>query len=284
VTQDKVLFGHSYDIVATAALRLIAHTLMPTHIIPASHLQAPRWKKFIEFGLKHRNSEVQEAAAEAMGSVSRLQDCTEDVKRLIRELASSSPVIQQSLGRFLGALRYDVHPLCIEENLDTLLECVTPVKRFSIEAQVTCYQAMSRLVLTVRSCLRERITGIRFRSMFRTMINGLSNYTNDERGDVGSWIRVACIKGLSSISVGLLTSPLITSDIFDYLSPELYQMAIAGILKQGVERLDNVRQIAGECFITLLKLRLPACYEAAGWTLPGSDTFQDLLLRTWKLE
>ena len=79
--QDKMLFGHSYDIVTAAALHLIAKTLTPTQIMLTSDSQAPRWKKIIEFGLKHRNPNVQEAAAKAMGKVSQLQDCTQDVKR-----------------------------------------------------------------------------------------------------------------------------------------------------------------------------------------------------------
>ena len=80
----------------------------------------------------------------------------------------------------------------------------------------------------------------------------LEDYTVNERGDVGSWVRVACIKGLCNIIQALLFDAefLTTKDmhvsISDYLSVEDYHKAIAGILKQGVERLDNVRQCAGE--------------------------------------
>ena len=111
------------------------------------------------------------------------------------------------------------------------------------------------------------------------MLAGLKDYSNDARGDVGSWIRITCIRGLSSVSETLLTSTAIVQDLMDYLPPDLYRAAIAGILKQGLERLDNVRQVAGECFITLLKLPLPTCSQAERWRLPGNDLFRDQLLR-----
>jgi hypothetical protein len=60
-----------------------------------------------------------------------------DLATLIQELVSSHSVIQQSLGRFLGALRYDMNPLCIEDVLDTLLECVTLVVCMEIEIRVS---------------------------------------------------------------------------------------------------------------------------------------------------
>ncbi len=79
-----------------------------------------------------------------MGRVSEFQDCTEDVERyvsstfpnkcrrltdrgtLIQELSSSSPSVQQSLGQFLGVLRYDINPLGLEHVISTLLDCVAP--------------------------------------------------------------------------------------------------------------------------------------------------------------
>lgn len=37
------------------------------------------WRRIIDVGLRHRNSSVQEAAASAMASLSRLTDCSDDV-------------------------------------------------------------------------------------------------------------------------------------------------------------------------------------------------------------
>jgi hypothetical protein len=111
------------------------------------------------------------------------------------------------------------------------------------------------------------------------LLDGLGDYTNDERGDVGSWIRITCIKGLSSVLEKLFTTADIAQDFVDYLPSGLYHSAVASILKQGLERLDNVRQIAGECFISLLKLSLLAYPKGEQWMISENHLFQDLLLR-----
>jgi hypothetical protein len=96
------------------------------------------------------------------------------------------------------------------------------------------------------------------RSLFCALLGGLNDYTVDERGDVGSWIRIACIQGLRSFAESLFGHASSIPDFEEYLPPDLYHEAIGAILKQGVERLDGVRQKAGENFICLLLISPPA--------------------------
>lgn len=105
---------------------------------------------------------------------------------------------------------------------------------------------------------------------------GLADYTIDERGDVGSWVRIACIKGLASFSELLISNAEIIPSLDSYLPPQKYQSAIAGILKQGVERLDNVRQEAGECFMRLFALPPPAVADPDRWRMPGRPLLEKL--------
>lgn len=115
--------------------------------------------------------------------------------------------------------------------------------------------------------------------MYNALISGLDDYTVDERGDVGSWIRIASIQGLTSVSVTLLTLAKTDATYIDYIPADLYQKAIAGILKQGVERLDSVRQQAGESIHCLLKCPLPSMGNANPWKFHGEELFIELLLR-----
>lgn len=62
----------------------------------------------------------------------------------------------------------------------------------------------------------------------------------------------------------------------DYLPPNTYHDTVAGILKQGVERLDNVRQVAGDCFMQLLDLPIPSVQDGERWRLPGEQVLQGL--------
>ena len=110
-------------------------------------------------------------------------------------------------------------------------------------------------------------------------MDGLTDYTSDERGDVGSWVRISCVKGLTSFSQTLFSRASSLPDLAGYLLPEKFDDAIAGVLKQGVERLDNVRQIAGESFLTLLLLPPPAVPDSARWKLRGEARMKELFLR-----
>ena len=90
------------------------------------------------------------------------------------------------------------------------------------------------------------------------MIKGLDDYTTDARGDVGSWVRIACVRGLAGSAALLLAhAPRLGAPFAAYLPAPRFHAAVAGILKQGVERLDNVRQAAGEQ-LRALQLEQPA--------------------------
>ncbi len=108
---------------------------------------------------------------------------------------------------------------------------------------------------------------------------GLEDYSTDQRGDVGSWIRIACIKGLADFSELLIGNASSIPQFATYFPPQKYHDAIGGILKQGVERLDNVRQQAGQEFLRLLRQPLPTVPDAAAWQINGINLMKGLFLR-----
>lgn len=109
------------------------------------------------------------------------------------------------------------------------------------------------------------------------MISGLDDYTVDERGDVGSWIRIACIEGLTKVAEVLVSRSKGGSDR-GYCPIEKYQIAVNGILKQGLERLDGVRHKAGECILRLLRLPDTQPPSAERWTLRDSSLLKELFI------
>lgn len=131
------------------------------------------------------------------------------------------------------------------------------------------------LILTFALDLSKEVIA----SLFECLLNGLDDYSTDQRGDVGSWVRVACIQSLTtSIEVLALNAKTITA-FHAYLPPSVFHFAVRGILKQGVERLDNVRQEAGKCFVRLLYMPLPDVQNPTSWQLPGSSFLKELFGR-----
>lgn len=88
------------------------------------------------------------------------------------------------------------------------------------------------------------------REIFDSFLAGLDDYTIDERGDVGSWVRISCINGLGSIVELLVKSGLQN----DWLPLDTYHNIWASLLKQGAERLDNVRVEVGAQIKDLLAI------------------------------
>ncbi|KAG2047927.1 ARM repeat-containing protein [Suillus hirtellus] len=106
--------------------------------------------------------------------------------------------------------------------------------------------------------------------------SGLDDYTMDERGDVGSWVRMACIQGLASIFEDLFRVSGNIPEFANYLPAQRYHSVIARILRQGVERLDNVRQTAGHCLLRLFRIPLPTVAHQEEWRIKGSELIMKL--------
>lgn len=115
--------------------------------------------------------------------------------------------------------------------------------------------------------------------IFDALLEGLNDYTIDERGDVGSWVRMACIQSLTQASMTLLSHAHSIPNFVQYFPPEKYHAAISGILKQGAERLDNVRQQAGQHLALLLRHPLPNIKEAELWRVPGGELLKNTFIR-----
>ena len=117
----------------------------------------------------------------------------------------------------------------------------------------------------------EVITPEDMSAILNSYFTGLEDYTINERGDVGSWIRLACLRGISSVFESFIRTSFDPKarlqDFGLYLPAEIYHRAIGCMLKQGVERLDNVRQCVGEFFMLLLDLPAPALPNGNKWTI-----------------
>lgn len=81
-------------------------------------------------------------------------------------------------------------------------------------------------------------------SILQAAINALSDYSTDQRGDIGSWIRITGLSALGQM--------LSISTICSQIDEETLDCAIGGIVKQGVEKLEPCRS---QAYSTLSQLR-----------------------------
>ncbi|KAK1233808.1 hypothetical protein PQX77_003014 [Marasmius sp. AFHP31] len=116
-------------------------------------------------------------------------------------------------------------------------------------------------------------------SMLDALLDGLTDYSVDERGDVGSWIRIASLRGLDTFVAIMLRVAESLSVPEEYLPPAKFQNIVQGVLKQGVERLDNVRMEAGQVFRNMLSST--SASKWAHWEIHNARYFGELFLEGW---
>jgi hypothetical protein len=118
------------------------------------------------------------------------------------------------------------------------------------------------------------VSPLEFRRIYATVLTGFGDYTVDPRGDVGSWVRMATLRAITSISQVIFRHRSRLEPFDDYIPPNLWHKAIGKMLKQGVERLDSVRVIAGGQLMHLLWDPDVRKHASGTWAIPGLEKLE----------
>ena len=160
-------------------------------------------------------------------------------------------VLIESSRCFSGPIRKDTQPVLTEPSAKGPI----PVKNADtagwVQARRDSIKALTNLLSQIK--LKEDLEklGIDDRNLiecFECFLNGLDDYSIDSKGDSGSKIREASIEALESLSI--LCAKLELKNILS--NTELITKVLAGIVQQGVERIDRTRNIAGKTFYSLI--------------------------------
>jgi len=93
-------------------------------------------------------------------------------------------------------------------------------------------------------------------SVYKALLVAIEDYSTDNRGDIGSWVREATINAfvkLSSLIVEFDAQTLPQQGEEEaWFTPELSELVFQRLIKQANERIDKMRDIAGIAFDTLL--------------------------------
>ncbi|XP_041812434.1 tubulin-specific chaperone D [Chelmon rostratus] len=88
--------------------------------------------------------------------------------------------------------------------------------------------------------------------VYGTLLDSISDYTTDSRGDVGAWVRVAAMTSLMEVTM------LVASSAAEILSPDLVKPMMCCLAQQAAEKIDRYRACAGNIFMQLLHSTEPA--------------------------
>ncbi|TPX36633.1 hypothetical protein SmJEL517_g01309 [Synchytrium microbalum] len=216
--------------------------------------------------LERREAGLQEVAARAVTSMT-IWDAMHDAstaETIMKQYTANvaikvNPIIRRGYALALGALpaafliQEPDRVTAITEAL--MAACITDLDKATNDAESrrNSIAALSHVVeeLSKLSIISKTIDKDLFDRILKCVLNGLQDYTVDSRGDVGSWVREASLRALGiCLSIGARVDN--TSDDDPYVSVSTTRAAVGGACQQAMERIDRVREAAGNLLMTIL--------------------------------
>ena len=212
--------------------------------------------------LKHPNEDIQFAAARCVRQfslryhIAKTEAATKSLHVVVdfymkRVLADPNAAARRGYALALGALSAPVLKLKLTEVVQTLVEAIhiptspemqdAETRRNALEALIEISEKMDRFSESAMSADLYRI-------ILRGMLDALEDYSIDNRGDVGSWVRESALICLTRLTLHLSRRSfgecVLTEDDMGNL--------IAALLKQCLEKVDKIRLVAGNMLGFLL--------------------------------
>lgn len=280
----------------------ICQALTPT--LPTSaercekFLESPAWKQLVDIGLKRPDDGLHLAVQNLFHEISLRGVGGGQVKIFSRTLHRGSPVARQASARYLGGFVFSIEALSkyfkpTFEILATHAASLPPSPSVPIEVTRNSLESLISIVVNLEGRLGDICTQEQFSNLLTKIFEGLNNYTNDYRGDVGSWVRISSLRSVEkvlSVYVKSLqpTSSTPTGDNhsqIQILNPNcphldldrqyLINFVFSRILRQTLESIDSVREIAWGTMSRVLVL-------LSGSTTIGIDsTISDVVKSTF---
>ncbi|GAA5944447.1 hypothetical protein JCM10213_002657 [Rhodosporidiobolus nylandii] len=233
----------SSPLVLSAALSSLAASA-PSPSFASTHPPPAEWSDMVLKACEHTDEGVHDRAGEAMAAVSKATDRCVPLFTLLAELDSRSGTRQQAAVLILG--KVDFASTANEEGriLSRVVERLTAFVQREHTNKAATIEARRNGVEALAEIVQKHSSSSAMTPPLPSALSALqlvfSDYTTDQRGDVGSWVRMSTLRAWSTLLPALSSA-----------SQQLVDAVVASMMKQAVERLDNVREVAGKALMQL---------------------------------
>ncbi|KAH8488443.1 hypothetical protein H0E87_024205 [Populus deltoides] len=289
IEKARLYRGKGGEIMRSAVSRFI-------ECISSSHLLLPEKIKrslldTLSENLRHPNSQIQNDAVKALEHFVRAYLVTTNnegassiTSKYLEQLTDQNVAVRRGSAMALGVLPYE---LLANRWRDVLLKlsssCMIENKPEDRDAEARV-NAVKGLILVLKTLTQERdcssiCCGEDGMSLYHLIKNevmlslfkALDDYSVDNRGDVGSWVREAAMEGLETCTYILCIkdsngkahgvesmSERPNNDVADnnqavsFFDANLATNVIGGIAKQAVEKMDKIREAAAKVLQRIL--------------------------------
>ncbi|XP_075230882.1 tubulin folding cofactor D [Lycorma delicatula] len=218
------------------------------------------WQLLIDDCLCHEISNLRTKAAASLtafctqyyqtdGAVNTLKQ-NQLINTYTKQLSANNHTVRMGFAMALGSLPNFMIKGCVKKIITSLIKCtkITDISSKWAESRRDAVRAITTICNIVGLELPDEDNSCRQHVdlIMECFLEGLSDYTQDSRGDVGSWVREASMTGLQV----LIQTTNKTDQLL--LTSELVSRVMAGIAQQAVERIDKIRAHAGKIFSSLI--------------------------------
>ncbi|KAJ8291733.1 Tubulin-specific chaperone D [Rhodotorula toruloides] len=268
----------SNQLVLSAALSALASSA-PTPAIDATRPHPPStWFDVVHLACDRSEQDVHDKAGEAIASVSKAMDCRLQIESLLADLDSRTGTRQQAAVLLLGQIDYSAAHSNDEKLATVLRRLVDFVQRDGSRKAATIEGRRNGIDALATVLLRHgdaEDLGTLLDFVLSALRLGFTDYTSDQRGDVGSWVRISTLNAWAS---------LIPSFYPSRLDRQTADQIVAKMVKLCLERLDNVREAAGTALMSLWEWQSGTKAEGAG-VLRGEEVWEAIAAedrRNWR--
>lgn len=278
--------GMSGDIMKHCCCELI-HNCSLTGIAVSVECVAS-WQTIIDGCITRKSAQLREVGIKALATMAAAyyaaRETGENVTLLHRYLAESEDPLEENVlmgcVSAIGAMPAFMLQPCRREAMDKLLRLAVkptvprgadPQAQMTLtwaEARRDSVRAIGRVVATFRADKgTDSVSGDDLDAVFGCLLRALQEYTLNDRGDIGAWVREAAMIGNDSYAA-LVNRWNGIANIFDFYSTELYNLLtqsppealkpdtvhaiMAGFCQQATEIIDRTRGLAASLFCKLI--------------------------------
>ncbi|KAH8868717.1 Tubulin-specific chaperone D [Schistosoma japonicum] len=256
--RNNKFHGLSGELIRKATAHFIQKCSMaklPFHDDPVIEV----WREFLDDCVGHKNPEVQKATVNAYPYFlstylySRNGELKVDYqgllyRNILLQFNTSSDSKLSGYLQIVGSAPHSLYCGHVSDLFDILICACKPTSKtkFWIESRGSALKALVDTIRNLGSHHSELDVTL-LKSTCNVLLQSLSDYTTDSRGDVGSHVREV---GMTSIHSFIKL--LVNSQYKELVTSELIQEVMINIAQQAVEKIDRTRGVAGQVFAQLL--------------------------------
>ncbi|KAJ8975560.1 hypothetical protein NQ317_000744 [Molorchus minor] len=181
-----------------------------------------------------------------LGEYYSTQDSTPKTNDLIVKYVTDVLSTTNQVTRMGHALALGVLPkFMLQPNLNNIIfsliesTIITPATVKWAESRRDAVKALTSICATMASDIGQSFTEAHALKIYHTFLEGLNDYTQDKRGDIGAWMREGSVTGLQTLTL------LLTKHLPEILTQDLTNRILSGIAQQAVEK---NRPYQGSCW------------------------------------